>query len=228
MLLRKPFIIWAQPKLVRPERWDGTGTCLVLRCVWVLGSEAVHLAIRASAHEPVSLERLVILDMLLELAQRVAGRRTLGATAHERHVDLVYRVDGSYGSCMVSSSFRSKRSVGSAVARINTVKMKWKNREVKVGDRGAGLFCQDGRQCRLRLGRWRGNTEADRPTRLADHFLHNRSRGQHVTAGRLLSISHLFFLRIEVERSAGHTSLPYNPKPTEAPTNCEVTMLRQV
>jgi len=50
-----------------------------------MAAEAVELAAGPSADEAVALQRLVILDVLLELAQRVAGRGAF-RPSHERHV----------------------------------------------------------------------------------------------------------------------------------------------
>lgn len=56
--------------------------------LWRIGSltskAAAHLATWPSSDESVSLQSLVILDVLLELAQGIPRRRALG-TSHERH-----------------------------------------------------------------------------------------------------------------------------------------------
>lgn len=63
---------------------SGTKTHLILRSVGGLAPEAVELTTGPPSDEPVALECLVILDVLLELAERVPSRGALGPS-HERH-----------------------------------------------------------------------------------------------------------------------------------------------
>lgn len=62
--------------------------CSFYLVLWRIGSlaskAAAHLATWPSSDESVSLQSLVILDVLLELAQGIPRRRALG-TSHERH-----------------------------------------------------------------------------------------------------------------------------------------------
>jgi hypothetical protein len=51
-------------------------------------SKAVLLGAWASSNHAVALQRLVILDVLLELAEWVAGRGALGSSSHERHGEV--------------------------------------------------------------------------------------------------------------------------------------------
>lgn len=52
-------------------RHPGAKSYLILGSIGTLAAEAVELPARSSTDKTVSLERLVILDVLLELAQRV-------------------------------------------------------------------------------------------------------------------------------------------------------------
>lgn len=56
----------------------------VLRSICILAAEAVELSAGASADEAVTLQCLVILNVLLELAEGIRPRRAFGAT-EERH-----------------------------------------------------------------------------------------------------------------------------------------------
>lgn len=61
-----------------------------MRSVCALCSKA-HLASRPAPDEAVPLQSLVILNVLLELTQRVSGRGALGPS-HERHVGKLISV----------------------------------------------------------------------------------------------------------------------------------------
>jgi hypothetical protein len=74
---------------------------LVLGHAGALAPEAAELSARTSSYEAISLQGLVILDVLLELAQRVSGRGAIGACSEERHSAAIGRREGGGGECAV-------------------------------------------------------------------------------------------------------------------------------
>lgn len=63
-------------------------TDLILRTRPLGSSKAIGLRTRTRANHPIALQCLIILDVLLELAERVASRGALGSATHERHGKL--------------------------------------------------------------------------------------------------------------------------------------------
>ena len=97
--LIKLFIICSvptSPPSAQPLVGTQTRTYLVLRRMGTLAAEAIQLAVRPSADEPITLQRLVILNMFLELAQRVASRGALGSS-HKRHLVCQAAIDREAG-----------------------------------------------------------------------------------------------------------------------------------